>query len=114
MAPTDSPGSSFRAGSRLFSRRAALRMAGAAALGLPATHLLAAPLPKPSIRAVAPAAREFNWRDDPFPLGVASGSPRADGFVLWTRLAPDPLSTEPTGGVAGGDREIFYEVADDP
>ena len=27
----------------------------------------------------------------PFSLGVASGDPSADGFVLWTRLAPDPL-----------------------
>jgi alkaline phosphatase D len=29
---------------------------------------------------------------DPFALGVASGDPVADGFVLWTRLAPDPLN----------------------
>jgi alkaline phosphatase D len=28
---------------------------------------------------------------DPFSLGVASGEPAADGFVLWTRLAPEPL-----------------------
>lgn len=27
----------------------------------------------------------------PFTLGVASGDPAADGFVLWTRLAPNPL-----------------------
>jgi alkaline phosphatase D len=30
----------------------------------------------------------------PFSLGVMSGDPSPDGFVLWTRLAPDPL----TGG----------------
>src|SRR6185369_4059501 len=112
MAPTDSPGNDSRAGLRLFSRRAALRMAGAAALSLPAAHLLAAPLPKSSIRASAPAARQFDWKDDPFTLGVASGSPRADCFVLWTRLAPDPLS--PTGGITGGDRDVAYEVAHDP
>ncbi|MEU4419186.1 PhoD-like phosphatase N-terminal domain-containing protein [Actinoplanes sp. NPDC024001] len=29
---------------------------------------------------------------DPFTLGVASGDPDADGFVLWTRLAPPPRS----------------------
>ena len=29
--------------------------------------------------------------DYPFQLGVASGDPAADGFVLWTRLAPQPL-----------------------
>ncbi len=29
---------------------------------------------------------------NPFTLGVASGAPLPDGIVLWTRLAPDPLS----------------------
>ena len=29
--------------------------------------------------------------NDPFQLGVACGDPVSDGFVLWTRLAPDPL-----------------------
>lgn len=28
------------------------------------------------------------WRSDPFALGVASGQPRPDGMVLWTRLLP--------------------------
>ena len=27
----------------------------------------------------------------PFTLGVASGDPSPDGFVLWTRLAPNPI-----------------------
>ena len=27
-----------------------------------------------------------------FPLGVASGDPAPDGFVIWTRLAADPLA----------------------
>ena len=31
---------------------------------------------------------------DPFTLGVASGCPRPDGVVLWTRLAPDPLQAD--------------------
>lgn len=26
---------------------------------------------------------------DPFTLGVASGEPGGDSFVIWTRLAPD-------------------------
>ncbi|WP_303982995.1 alkaline phosphatase D family protein [Dongia mobilis] len=57
---------------------------------------------------------------DPFTLGVASGSPRDDGFVLWTRLAPDPLSTDPQvpGGIARHDHGagilIDYEIATDP
>jgi alkaline phosphatase D len=28
------------------------------------------------------------WRSDPFTLGIASGQPRPDSVVLWTRLAP--------------------------
>lgn len=28
----------------------------------------------------------------PFTLGIASGDPTADSVILWTRLAPDPLS----------------------
>ncbi len=28
----------------------------------------------------------------PFAIGVASGDPTSDGFVLWTRLAPQPLT----------------------
>jgi phosphodiesterase/alkaline phosphatase D-like protein len=28
--------------------------------------------------------------DYPFTLGVASGDPAPDGFVIWTRLAPAP------------------------
>ena len=30
------------------------------------------------------------FMNDPFQLGVASGDPVADGFVIWSRLAPDP------------------------
>jgi alkaline phosphatase D len=56
------------------------------------------------------------WRSgDPFSLGVAAGAPRQDGFVLWTRLAPDPLSADPAtpGGMHGGDVSIGYEIATD-
>ena len=34
---------------------------------------------------------------NPFTLGVASGDPTPDGFVMWTRLAPRPL--EEHGGM---------------
>src|SRR3974377_1261140 len=56
------------------------------------------------------------WRTDPFSRGVASGAPRPDGFVLWTRLAPDPLSPDPAtpGGMTGGDGPGTYEIASDP
>ncbi|HTO55337.1 MAG TPA: alkaline phosphatase D family protein, partial [Myxococcota bacterium] len=52
---------------------------------------------------------------DPFSLGVASGEPAPDGFVLWTRLAPDPLSKDPgsPGGMSGGDLGLGYEIARD-
>jgi len=51
-----------------------------------------------------------------FSLGVASGDPAPDGFVLWTRLAPDPLAADPTtpGGMSGGAVTLGYEIASDP
>lgn len=45
-----------------------------------------------------------------FMLGVASGAPQPDGFVLWTRLAPDPLQG---GGMGDAPVEVRWEVADD-
>lgn len=57
---------------------------------------------------------------DPFSLGVASGSPTSGGFVLWTRLAPHPLSTEAAmpGGIALRDHQagiqLDFEIAADP
>ena len=55
------------------------------------------------------------WPADPFSLGVAAGAPRPDGFVLWTRLAPAPLSANPStpGGMTGGDVPVAYEIAGD-
>ncbi len=47
---------------------------------------------------------------DPFTLGVASGDPAADGFVLWTRLALDPLAG---GGMPAVDVPVRYMVATD-
>ena len=55
------------------------------------------------------------WRADPFSLGVAAGDPSPDGFVLWTRLAPDPLATDPSlpGGMIDVDVPVTYEIATD-
>ena len=50
--------------------------------------------------------------DTPFTLGVASGCPRPDGFVLWTRLAPDPLAADGAGGLRG-DVPVTWEIAAD-
>src|SRR3954451_3555182 len=52
---------------------------------------------------------------DPFSLGVAAGSPRPNGFVIWTRLAPDPLCDDPVrpGGMVGDDVNLTFEIATD-
>jgi len=86
------------------TRRRLVTGAASAGLGLLATPTL--------LRRAAAQV----WRaGDPFSLGVASGAPRPDGFVLWTRLAPDPLSSNPEtpGGMSGGDATISYEIATD-
>ncbi|WP_315754253.1 MULTISPECIES: alkaline phosphatase D family protein [unclassified Bradyrhizobium] len=51
-------------------------------------------------------------KSNPFTLGVASGDPSPDGFVIWTRLAPEPL--QPRGGMIALPREVSWEVATDP
>jgi alkaline phosphatase D len=48
--------------------------------------------------------------DHPFTLGLASGDPRADGVVLWTRLAPDPLDARALGDAKVG---VRWELARD-
>lgn len=47
----------------------------------------------------------------PFALGVASGDPWPDGFVIWTRLAPRPL--EENGGMPMLGVPVQWEVAED-
>lgn len=47
---------------------------------------------------------------NPFTLGVASGEPAPDGFVLWTRLAPDPLNG---GGMPAQTVKVKWEIAED-
>lgn len=49
---------------------------------------------------------------DPFTLGVASGDPDAQGFVIWTRIAPCPM--EPGGGMVAAPVLVRWEVAHDP
>jgi len=87
------------------TRRRLLKGAGGAGLALIAAPAL-----------LRYAAAQSPRMGDPFSLGVASGAPRPDGFVLWTRLAPDPLSADPEtpGGMHGGDVTIAYEIATDP
>ena len=51
------------------------------------------------------------WRDYPFSLGVAAGDPSSDGFVIWTRIAPEPM--EQHGGLGLGPTHVDWEVASD-
>jgi alkaline phosphatase D len=46
----------------------------------------------------------------PFSLGTMSGDPTSDGFVLWTRLAPDPVNG---GGMDNAAVEVEWQVAED-
>jgi alkaline phosphatase D len=84
----------------------------------------ASPLPDPRRRGlialalaagVAPAqvacTHRRPWASDPFALGVASGCPRPDGIVLWTRLAPSaaPRPAETVGWELATD-EAFRDV----
>ncbi|GAA3745516.1 alkaline phosphatase D family protein [Plantactinospora mayteni] len=50
---------------------------------------------------------------DPFTLGVASGDPDPDGFVLWTRLAPTPLAEDGLGGMPNRTVPVRWELAAD-
>src|SRR4029077_10550254 len=80
--------------------------AGAASAGV---ALVAAP-------ALLRSARAQSWlAGNPVRLCGSSRAPRHDGFVLWTRLAPEPLSANPEtpGGMRGGDVAIDYEIATD-
>jgi alkaline phosphatase D len=56
------------------------------------------------------AAAQPRFASYPFTLGVASGSPRADSIVLWTRLAPEPLVG---GGLAPEPIDLRWEIARD-
>lgn len=81
--------------------RRRLLQAGASSLLLPAC----------ATRRARPAP---SFASDPFSLGVASGEPQADGFVIWTRLAPDPLADESgAGGMAPEAVDVEWLVAED-
>ncbi|GAA4415440.1 alkaline phosphatase D family protein [Actinokineospora soli] len=49
----------------------------------------------------------------PFTLGVASGEPSADGFVIWTRLAPSPLNADGLGGMPNAPVSVEWQVSND-
>lgn len=51
------------------------------------------------------------FREFPFSLGVAAGDPSADGFVIWTKIAPEPLAVH--GGIGMAPLPVQWEVASD-
>ncbi|MDO9379690.1 MAG: alkaline phosphatase D family protein [Nocardioidaceae bacterium] len=73
-------------------------VAGAAAVGL-----------TPLDSAMAGPGRP---RGNPFTLGIASGAPHHRGFVLWTRLVPEPLT--PDGGMPARRTAVEWQVSADP
>lgn len=88
-----------------FSRRHFLQ----SALSLVAVNVAAAWSP----RVAAQAAATVRFTSYPFTLGVASGSPRAESVVLWTRLAPEPLAMAGDGGMGAERVNVRWEVAED-
>ncbi|MFC3962009.1 alkaline phosphatase D family protein [Nocardia jiangsuensis] len=85
------------------SRRQFGRFGGAALVAV-----LAGTAAASSTRFPAP-----RWLGDPFSLGVASGDPTPEGFVLWTRLAPDPTAPDGLAGTPLAPVSVDYEVAND-
>ena len=71
--------------------------------------LTLAALPALALRASA-QRRKPVFKTNPFTLGVASGDPSPGGFVLWTRLAPEPLRG---GGLDDDEIDVGWEVAAD-
>ena len=73
-----------------------------------ASAMAAAAIATPLTSRIAIGSPRFTT--NPFALGVASGDPIADGFVLWTRLAPDALNG---GGMPPESYAVRWEVARD-
>ena len=61
-----------------------------------------------TLRAATP-----RFETDPFTLGIASGYPTPSSVVLWTRLAPDPLSATSLAGMPERSVRVGWELAHD-
>ena len=83
----------------MLDRRAFL-LSGLAMYGASATELFAG----------GRALQNPKFLTSPFTLGVCSGDPSADGVVLWTRLAIDPLNG---GGMPRQSIEVHWQIAAD-
>ncbi|GGF55383.1 alkaline phosphatase [Marmoricola endophyticus] len=91
------------------TRRTVLRGAGvvAAAGAVSVLGTSAAPAD------LRPSAATSPLPQTPFTLGVASGDPEPDGFVIWTRLAIRPLAANGRGGMPSQRYDVEWEVATD-
>ncbi|MEE2524568.1 alkaline phosphatase D family protein [Pseudarthrobacter sp. J75] len=67
----------------------------------------------PGAAVAVSTADDTGLKTDPFMLGIASGEPWADGFVLWTRLALNPLAEDGLGGMPNRSIPVAWEVAED-
>ncbi|PWW64369.1 alkaline phosphatase D family protein [Actinokineospora spheciospongiae] len=85
----------------MFPTRRSVLFGGAAAVGLTAVGL-------PALAATGTPRLAF-----PFTLGIASGDPSADGVVLWTRLALDPLAPDGHGGMPNRVVPVQWQVSTD-
>ncbi|QYJ03179.1 alkaline phosphatase D family protein [Nocardioides panacisoli] len=94
------------------SRRSLVVSAGA---GLAAGSALSLPAAgaAPGVADVRATAAARPLRATPFTLGVASGDPLPDGFVIWTRLAPAPLAEDGLGGMPSRRYPVLWQVATD-
>ncbi|KAB8193228.1 alkaline phosphatase [Nonomuraea phyllanthi] len=70
---------------------------------------LSATLPATAARATSSG----ELTTDPFTLGVASGDPDHEGFVLWTRLAQQPLAEDGLGGMPQRPYTVQWQVYED-
>ncbi|GLW06380.1 alkaline phosphatase [Microtetraspora sp. NBRC 13810] len=67
----------------------------------------------PAVAHADPVPSLGPLRGDPFTLGVASGDPSHDGFVIWTRLAVQPLAEDGLGGMPDRPVTVQWEVSTD-
>ena len=74
-------------------------------------QILSSALAAPALGAPAILRAQSLFAAYPFSLGVTSGDPAPDGFVIWTRLAPQPL--DPHGGMPMVPVPVSWEVAGD-
>ncbi|MGW0810090.1 alkaline phosphatase D family protein [Nonomuraea sp. NPDC002799] len=85
-------------------------LAAGAAAAIPVTAAHADPDPAAE---TAQGLASRGLRTDPFTLGVASGDPDHEGFVLWTRLAQEPLAEDGFGGMPQRLFPVLWQVCSD-